>query len=71
MKNKRLYIDYLHDILENANRATQFITGMNGDEFLHDEKTKFAVIRALEIIGEATEKIPDEVREKWQGCVTK
>ena len=38
---------------------------MSGDDFLQDEKTVYAVIRALEIVGEATKKIPDEVREKY------
>ena len=38
---------------------------MSEDGFLQDEKTKFAVVRALGIIGEATKKIPDEVREKY------
>ena len=65
MNTQRLYVDYLTDIIENADRATQFITGMSEDGFLQDEKTKFAVVRALEIIGEATKKIPDEVREKY------
>ncbi len=56
MKTERLYIDYLHDIIENAEKAIQFISGMTADEFLQDEKTVFAVIRALEVIGEATKK---------------
>jgi uncharacterized protein with HEPN domain len=65
MNQKRLYIDYLRDILENAEKAVEFVSGMTGDEFLGDEKTVFAVIRAIEILGEATKKIPVEVREKY------
>ena len=61
----RLHMDYLRDILENAEKATRFIEGMSGDDFLQDEKTVFAVIRALEIVGEATKNIPVEVREKY------
>ena len=38
---------------------------MNGDEFHGDEKTVFAVIRALEITGEAAKKIPNEIRNKY------
>ena len=37
---------------------------MDLENFKNDDKTKFAVIRALEIIGEATKHIPDEVRIK-------
>jgi len=49
MNQKRLYIDYLRDVLENAEKAVEFVSGMTGDEFLGDEKTVFAVIRAIEI----------------------
>jgi uncharacterized protein with HEPN domain len=65
MKQKRVYIDYLQDILENAKKGKEFVAGMSGDEFLKDEKTVFAVIRAIEVLGEATKKIPREVREKY------
>jgi uncharacterized protein with HEPN domain len=34
------------------------------DEFINDEKTIYAVVRALEIIGEATKNIPDDVRRE-------
>ncbi len=37
--------------------------GMDYAAFEADEKTTFAVVRALEIIGEATKKIPPEVRQ--------
>ncbi len=65
MKPGRLYVDYLCDIAENARKASQFTAGMTGDDFLQDEKTVFAVIRALEIVGEATKKIPSEIKEKY------
>jgi uncharacterized protein with HEPN domain len=61
----RIYIDYLRDMLENANRAMQFTEGMNFETFGKDEKTIYAVIRAVEIIGEATRNIPEEVRVKY------
>ncbi|MBU1182033.1 MAG: DUF86 domain-containing protein [Proteobacteria bacterium] len=67
MISERLYIDYLRDILDNAKKASDFIKGMTENDFLRDEKTIFAVIRALEIVGEATKKIPDEVRGKYPG----
>ena len=42
-------------------------TGKNisKDEFLEDETLKRAVVRSLEIIGEATKKIPADVKVKW------
>ena len=38
---------------------------MSEDEFLQDEKTSFAVIRAIEVMGEATKKVPKGIREKY------
>jgi uncharacterized protein with HEPN domain len=61
----RIYIDYLRDMLENANRAMQFTEGMNFEAFSKDEKTIYAVIRAVEIVGEATRNIPEEIRTKY------
>lgn len=61
----RIYIDYLRDMFENANRAIQFTEGMDFDTFRKDEKTVYAVIRAVEIIGEATRNIPDDIRVKY------
>jgi uncharacterized protein with HEPN domain len=37
---------------------------MSETGFVDDEKTVFAVVRALEIIGEASKKIPEAVRER-------
>ncbi len=61
----RIYIDYLRDMLDNANRAMRFAEGMDYLSFTNDEKSVYAVIRAVEIIGEATRNIPDEVRTKY------
>jgi len=38
---------------------------MTYEEFLKDEKTIFAVIRAIEIIGEALKHVPSELRQKF------
>lgn len=65
MSSSRIYIHYLQDILENAEKAIFFVNGMSGDDFLNDEKTVFAVICALEVIGEASKNIPDDVRAKY------
>jgi uncharacterized protein with HEPN domain len=59
---KRDYEDYLRDMLENADKALSFVQGMDYDGFYKDDKAVYAVIRALEIIGEAARQIPEEVR---------
>jgi len=68
MSQSREVIDYLHDILDAAESAVQFAAGMDFDAFAADKKTTFAVIRALEIIGEATKRIPEAVRQRYPKC---
>lgn len=58
----RSYRHYIQDILEAASRAQRFVEGYDFETFQEDERTIFATIRALEIIGEATKQIPPEVR---------
>ncbi|HYU32034.1 MAG TPA: DUF86 domain-containing protein [Thermoanaerobaculia bacterium] len=62
MKSERSYQDYLADMLDAMSKAQRFVEGMSFDEFSSDDKTVFAVVRALEIVGEAAKKIPLEVR---------
>jgi uncharacterized protein with HEPN domain len=64
MSAERTYTGYLGDILDAIVKTEQFIQGMTFDRFVQDDKTVFAVVRALEIIGEATKRIPQEVRER-------
>jgi uncharacterized protein with HEPN domain len=59
---KRTYEDYLQDMLYNAEKALDFVGRMELDQFFEDEKTSYAVVRALEIIGEAARMVPDETR---------
>jgi len=55
--------DYVNDILDSIEKIEEFVKGMSHEEFLRDEKTQYAVVRALEIIGEAAKKIPPEIKE--------
>lgn len=57
---------YAKDILESMEKAEGFIGSMSYEDFLLDEKTNFAVVRCIEIIGEATKNIPDSIREKYK-----
>ena len=61
----RPYLDYLEDILDAIEKATEFIQGMTYEQFAQDAKTTFAVIRALEIVGEATKQIPQLVKDSY------
>jgi len=59
---KRVYDDYLRDMLENAEKALSFVKGMDYEGFRQDDKAMYAVIRAFEIIGEASRQIPEDMR---------
>ncbi|AHL22815.1 HepT-like ribonuclease domain-containing protein [Thermococcus nautili] len=60
---KRTHEDYLNDIVEAITLIEEFTEGMSFEEFRLDKKTQFAVIRALEVIGEASKAIPPEFKE--------
>ena len=61
---KRELGDYIQDILEALGEVEEFTAGMQFEDFVEDKKTINAVVRSLEVIGEATKRIPDSLREK-------
>jgi uncharacterized protein with HEPN domain len=63
----REWRDFLEDMLEHAEKARAFVGPMAWAEFEADEKTRFATIRALEIVGEAAHRVPAEVRNLHPG----
>ena len=54
----------LDDILEAVGRIEDYTAGMDRERFQADRKTVDAVVRNLEIIGEATKNIPAQVRAR-------
>lgn len=65
MKEPRLVQDYLGDILDAMDKAEDFTGSMDLQAFKNDDKTVFAVIRSLEIIGEAAKKVPAHLRRRF------
>lgn len=65
MSDERIYLDYLTDILEAIEHVSGFIGNMSYQEFSSDYKTQYAVVRGLEIIGEAAKRIPSVIRERY------
>ena len=49
-------------MLDHASKAIGFVGDMSFETFADDERTQFASIRALEIVGEAARGVPDEIR---------
>jgi hypothetical protein len=60
----RTPIDALNDIRMSAEKARSFVEGMTYENFVQDDKAVFAVIRALEVVGEATKRLPQSLREE-------
>ncbi len=58
-------IQFLKHIADECNYLLSIRTNLTKDEFLDDETLKRAVVRSLEIIGEATKKIPADFKVKW------
>ncbi|WP_322794387.1 DUF86 domain-containing protein [Bellilinea sp.] len=56
---------YIRDMLENSKKALLFAEGADFDSFANDEKTQYAIIRAIEVIGEAAKKVPLEFRDTY------
>ena len=61
----RIWLDYLQDILDAVIDIESFIKGTTRDTFVKDNMRRNAVIRSLEIIGEAAKNIPEELRNKY------
>ena len=58
--------DYLEDILEMISASREFTRNLTQTEFKRDKKTVFAVIRCLEVIGEASKQIPPKIRKNYE-----
>lgn len=60
----RDYRLYLEDIREAIQRIRTYTDGMEEDDFSKDKKTQDAVIRNLQVIGEAARSIPEDVHQQ-------
>ena len=58
-RDHRLYLD---DILEAISKIREYTTGLDYSAFVEDSKTQDAVVRNLEIIGEAAGRLPEPIR---------
>jgi uncharacterized protein with HEPN domain len=60
--SERTDADLLEDIREAARRIRAYLGDLSSEQFIEDLKTQDAVIRNLEIIGEAVKNLSDELR---------
>ena len=55
---------YLDDIIESCRNVRDYTSGMSFEDFSTDQKTIDAVVRNLEIIGEAVKSLPQDLLDK-------
>ena len=60
----RDYKIYLEDILKAIDKIQNYTQNISFEKFSEDEKTLDAVVRNLEILGEAIKNVPEEIRKK-------
>ena len=70
-RDPRLFIE---DILEAMEKIEDYTSGMDYESFIENKLVVDAVIRNLEVIGEAAKNIPVDIREKysdipWRGMI--
>ena len=65
MKRKRTHVDYLLDILDNAEKAERFVEGIDQESFLANVEKVYAVVYALQTIGEAARHLPKSWRQRY------
>ena len=53
---------YVEDMVEAVRRVSQYSAGMTREAFIADAKTVDAVVRNLEVLGEAPKHVPEELR---------
>ena len=62
----KLPIEYLRHMYDECEFITRSISPeTTKDDLIDDEVLKRAIIRSLEIIGEATKKIPEDIKQRW------
>jgi uncharacterized protein with HEPN domain len=57
--------DYLLDIIDSIDDIENFTENLTYEQFVKDRKTLNAVVRSIEIIGEAAKQLPNEVKAKY------
>jgi len=61
-KDNRIYLDH---ILQGLTKVVEYLDGVSYDAFMADEEKQDAVIRKIEIVGEATKRLDMPLRERF------
>lgn len=58
---------FFSDIVDAIEKIDSYTNALTHEQFVKNDMAKDAVVRNLEIIGEAVKNIPDSIKEKYQG----
>ena len=65
-------LEYLPHVLDKADYLIRQTKGLQPEQFMQDETAKRAFFRSIEVIGEATKKVPAQLKELYpppqKGC---
>ena len=56
--------DYLQDILDEVDDIERFVIDISYEQFINDKKTLNAVVRSIEVIGEASKRLPESLKKR-------
>jgi len=59
------FLDFIEDILDAMDKAEILLADVTYDQFAGDFRIHYAVVRALEVIGEATKRLPSHLRDEY------
>ena len=65
MRAKRDHRTYLRDIARYAEIGERMVTGVGFEELVKDEVKVLAALQVLEVIGEASKRVPDSLKSRY------
>lgn len=63
--SKRKYIDFLNDILTSSEKVITLVKNISFEDFVNNWIIIDATTRNLEVLGEASKKLPDEIKRNY------
>ncbi len=64
MSSKRRDPDYCSDMLESMQRIIAYTGGISYEQFMEDRRTQDAVVRNIEVIGEAVKRLSSSLKKQ-------
>ena len=59
----------VEDMIEACDKIMKFTSNMDFNSFINDDRTVDAVLRNLEVLGEASKRLPEDFKNKYDSSV--